>query len=518
MRAFAFSSLVALLSVGAFGQTAETPAFELADVHVSARGTNQYMRGGALRGDRYELLTATMLSLIHEAYGVDYDKILGGPGWLETDRFDVIAKAPPATPPETLKLMLQALLADRFKLVVHKDTKDLPVYALMVGKRRLQLRAAKGSGDPGCMLQPRPRDPEPGAPVYQSFSCRGISMAEFAAGLPGVGRNYVLWPVVDKTGLQGVWDFDFKYSERGQPLVTAGAEGITFDDALDKQLGLKLDPQKTPTPVLVVDHVNEKPTENAPGVTQKLPTLPTEFEVAYVRPSAPGTNQRGGIQPGGRVDMFAYTLKSLITYAWEIDGDRLVGGPKWLDTDRFDIVAKASTAPASGPQIDFEATQAMLRALLVERFKLAVHNEDRSLAVYALVAPKRDAKLKKADESNRSGCKYAAASAVLSKVYTCLNVTMAQFADRLPTISPAYFDRPVVDATGLQGSFDFILSFTPKGSPLLGGGGGEGGSEPTGAMTVFEALDRQLGLKLESQKHPIPVLVIDHVEQKPTDN
>ena len=85
MRAFAFSSLVALLSVGAFGQTAGAPDFELADVHASARGTSQYTRGGFLRGDRYELRTATMLSLIHEAYGVDYDKILGGPGWLETD-------------------------------------------------------------------------------------------------------------------------------------------------------------------------------------------------------------------------------------------------------------------------------------------------------------------------------------------------------------------------------------------------------------------------------------------------
>ena len=63
-----------------------------------------------------------------------------------------------------------------------------------------------------------------------------------------------------------------------------------------------------------------------------------EFEVADVRPSAPDRTQRGGIQPGGRVDMSAYTLKSLMTLAWDIDGDRLVGGPKWLDTDRFDIV------------------------------------------------------------------------------------------------------------------------------------------------------------------------------------
>ena len=198
------------------------------------------------------------------------------------------------------------------------------------------------------------------------------------------------------------------------------------------------------------------------------------------------------------MDLFAATLKSPITLAWDLDADRLAGGPKWLDTDRFDIVAKASTGPPTGRPIDFETTQAMLRALLVERFKLEVHQEDQPMTAYALVAPKRDAKLKKADDSNRSGCKYAAASAVLSKVYTCQNVTMAQFAERLQSMATAYIDRPVVNATGLQGSFDFVLSFTPKGSALLGGPSGEGASaaDPSGAMTVFEALDRQLGLKL----------------------
>ena len=136
--------LAVLLSGAAFAQSAETqPVFEVADVHVSPHGTNQYMRGGVMRGGRYELRTASMLDLVGTAYGVDADKVIGGPPWLDTDRFDVIAKAPPNTSPEAMILMLRALLKDRFKLAVHDDRRPMPVYALTVGKHpqlRLELQ------------------------------------------------------------------------------------------------------------------------------------------------------------------------------------------------------------------------------------------------------------------------------------------------------------------------------------------------------------------------------------------
>src|ERR1700704_5211602 len=108
----------------AFGQPAEVqPRFEAADVHVSPKTTNPFVKTGPVRGGRYEVKTATMVDLIRIAHGFDEDKILGGPNWLEMDRFDVIAKVPADSTPETHKLMLQVLLADRFKLAVHKDTK-----------------------------------------------------------------------------------------------------------------------------------------------------------------------------------------------------------------------------------------------------------------------------------------------------------------------------------------------------------------------------------------------------------
>jgi uncharacterized protein (TIGR03435 family) len=123
MRPFACISLVGLWSSLAFGQAAGTaPAFDLANVHVSPKTTNPNMSGGVVRAGRYELRKASMVDLIRSAYSVEPEKVLGGPSWLETDRFDVIAKVPPSTSLEAAKLMLQTLLADRFKLVVHTDS------------------------------------------------------------------------------------------------------------------------------------------------------------------------------------------------------------------------------------------------------------------------------------------------------------------------------------------------------------------------------------------------------------
>jgi len=93
--------------------------------------------------------SATMVDLISIAYGLGDDKILAGPNWLEMDRFDVIAKVPPDSTPETQKLMLKSLLSERFSLVAHPDTQPLPTYALVAGKK-LQLKQADGSSETGC--------------------------------------------------------------------------------------------------------------------------------------------------------------------------------------------------------------------------------------------------------------------------------------------------------------------------------------------------------------------------------
>jgi uncharacterized protein (TIGR03435 family) len=539
MRAFSGIGVAALLSSAVFAQSTQTaPAFDVADVHVRAltRNPSPFPSGGVLRGGRYDLRNATMLDLIRAAYDVDPDTVVGGPIWLERDRFDVIAKAPPSTSPAIVREMLQALLAERFKLVIRRETRPMPGYALTVAKGKSKLKEASGQGLPGCQFEPQ--NPAAGVLPYVMFSCRNITMEAFAQNLRGIAGTYLSNPVIDQTGLKGSWDFDIKLTTQ-QRLAQAGADGITIFDAVEQQLGLKLEAQKVPTPVILVDSVNQRPTGNPAEVTQNLPPAPpAEFEVADIKLSMPDANPMGRLQPGGRIDLQGFTLKMLITLAWDINDDQmLVGAPKWLDSTRFNVLAKTSSVagPANAPQIDIDDVRLMLRALLVERFKLATHTEERPVSAYTLVAVKP--KLQKADPLNRTRWKEGPApdskdprttTPILSRLITCQNMTMAQFAEDLQRMAGGYIHSPVEDATGIEGAWDFTLSFTPAG--LLrtpGGRGGDGGqpaagvptaSDPTGGLSLFDALNKQLGLKLETHNRTMPVLVIDHVEEKPTDN
>ena len=124
MRVCACVSLVALLSAAAFSQSTEiAPGFEVADVHNRPRITYPMVRGPFYGSGRYELRYATLLDLIRMAYNVAPETVFGGPSWLDMDRFDVLAIAPTASTAKSRTLMLQALLADRFKLVLHNDSR-----------------------------------------------------------------------------------------------------------------------------------------------------------------------------------------------------------------------------------------------------------------------------------------------------------------------------------------------------------------------------------------------------------
>jgi uncharacterized protein (TIGR03435 family) len=551
LRTFCCAALFPLLT---FGQTETKPAFEIADVHVSPPtryrpGTSPYvvMRGPFVRNGRYEIRTATMVDLIRTAWGIDAERVVGGPNWLEDDTFDVTAKVPAGTTAATAKPMLQALLADRFQLVIHNDTRPIPAYALKVGKRP-QMKPATSEDSSGCQLTPSPAAPArggPPAPSPFSFSCANTTMAGFADALrtsifiaPQYLNDRI---VVDQTDLKGTWDFDLQFTPRflvGNGGTVPGS--VSLFEAIDK-LGLHLDPVEVPLPVIVVDRVNEKPTPNLPNLAEALHETPppSQFEVAEIKPTSP--DFRGGrfqIQPGGRVNIAGIPLKFLIQQAWDVNNDRLVGTLPWMETDHYDIVAKAEV---DGPQTDIDVLWTLLRALLVERFKLVVHTENRPAEAYTLVAVKP--KLRKSDPATRTKCKEGPGAdgkdprdkmPSLSRLLTCQGITMAQFADRLSTLANGYIHTPVLDATGLEGRYDFTLSFSPAGMGQLAGRGGRGGgeagplapspvpdlaaSDPNGTITLFEAVDKQLGLKLEAQRRPVPVLVIDHIERKPIEN
>ena len=550
---FAAASILTLI---ALGQNAESPRFLAADVHVSARTQNQGFRPPSTRGERYELKNATMVDLISLAYSSNTTKILGGPSWLEMDRFDVIAKQPPQTLPEAQRQMLQTLLGDRFKLVIREDVKPLPSYALIVGKKP-QLKEADGTGDTGCKPQSSAAPTGPGeqgvirliltnngGPQTQltlangmiEYKCRNMTMAAFVEGLRGMfGTNLGVAPITDETGLKGIWNFDFKYSLGVTLPIAMAGERLTVAEAIEKQLGLKLEERPVPTPVLVVESVNQKPIENPPGTAEALPAIAalTEFEVATVKAASPDSRiSRFQMQPGGRLNAEGVPLRLLISRAFVTNSsDQITGVPPFADTERFDVVAKA---PVDGPIpgfIDPETLAPMMLALLKERFKLSFHTEERELPAYTLVATKP--KMKKADPSARAWCKSptqvpgAPPAPPGSQALICQNITMTQFADLLRGRTPD-LNSPVLDSTGLEGSWDFTLTFNPVVSlqaavgiprpPEAGPGGNltPSAADPTAGNSIYEALEKQLGLKLEKQKRPAQVIVIDHIEQTPT--
>jgi uncharacterized protein (TIGR03435 family) len=154
------------------------------------------------------------VDLIKTAYGVDDEKLFGGLNWLETDRFDVIAKVPSSTSAPTVRTMLQNLLADRFKLTVHNDTKPVPAYVLTVGKGGSTLKPTSGSDDKGCKPQP-PAPPTPGVIPNIVATCHNLTSAEIAENLRMMAGGYFDHPVVDQTKMEGSFDFELKWTARG---------------------------------------------------------------------------------------------------------------------------------------------------------------------------------------------------------------------------------------------------------------------------------------------------------------
>jgi uncharacterized protein (TIGR03435 family) len=174
----------------------------------------------------------------------------------------------------------------------------------------------------------------------------------------------------------------------------------------------------------------------------------------------------------------------------------------------------------------------MLRNLLIERFKLETHGEKQPMPVFALTVGKRNPKLlPSAANDEQPSCKVQTPAqrkdGQLPRTVSCRKQSMDDLANRLPKIAAAYIDRPVIDLTGLKGLYDFTLEWTPRRGvrgPVSPGGDASAkpGEVPTAsesnAVTIFDALQSQLGLRLELRKHPMDILVIDKVERLPIDN
>ena len=205
--------LFAILSISSHAQTPGAPkSFVIADVHASPFTSNPFMHGNSIQGDRYFLTQATMADLIATAYGVDVANVQGGPTWLERNRYDIRAKVPPNTTQEDVKLMLRALLADRFHLVVKTATAPVPTYVLSAGSGKPKMTESEGSGDGSCVPLPPPANNPPGAPIYISADCKHLTMPALADTLHNFAGGYLDQPVVDETNLAGAWDFTIKWT------------------------------------------------------------------------------------------------------------------------------------------------------------------------------------------------------------------------------------------------------------------------------------------------------------------
>ena len=439
------------------------------------------------------------------------------------------ARAPAGSTPEQAKLMIQTMLAQRFGLKVHKDEKELPGFVLSLGsggKHKLK-PAADPAAPPNC--QGQPQTPAPDAIPMQVVVCRSIPVDDLLRLIPNMANTN--GKALDKTGLEGKWDFTIKWTPPAL-LARAGADGISIFDAVDKQLGLKLERGKVPQPVIFVDSVNEAPTPNAADISKFLPPPPAvEFDVAVIKPTNPDFKGTRMQILSDRINIQGATLSILLQQFYDVTSDMMQGAPKFMEEDRWDITAKMiSTDPGQPPQADPETRTKLITKLLEDRFKLKMHFEDRVVQAYTLFSVKP--KMSKADPASRTGCYEGpgpdgkdprVANPLLSRLLYCRNMTMAQFADQLPQRVNGYVHSAVLDKTGLTDAYDFTLSFSGIGilqNSLQGPGqpGAGGAADPNGAISLPDAISKQLGLKLELEKRPAPVLVIDHIERQPIEN
>jgi len=270
---------------------------------------------------------------------------------------------------------------------------------------------------------------------------------------------------------------------------------------------------------------------------QTPPTGPA-FEVASIKPNNSGDGRvMVAMQPGGRFTATNITLKLMIRNAYQLQDFQIIGGPSWIGSDRFDIVAKAEDGtPQETPNFNRSGpsqTQLMIRALLAERFQLVVHNENRELPIYALVLARNDGKLGPDLRKSEVDCTAMAAAArgrgmppppAPGERPQCgIRIGMGNMAiggAPLSQIAQAmgnFLGRTVQDKTGLTGNYDASLTWTPDQMPQRPPGAPETPPVDPNGPSIFTAVQEQLGLKLDSQKAQVSVLVIDRVE-RPKEN
>jgi uncharacterized protein (TIGR03435 family) len=239
--------MIAGLLAATMSAQSQQPAFEVASIRPARSGGG--MSSVRITPGQVLMENVSLRKCIALAYNVSEDQhyAIAGPDWLRSEVYDITAKFPPETPQEQVRMMLQELLADRFKLKLHHEFKEVPVYALVVGKNGAKLQESAPGTAGGFNMGPG------------HLMGRAAAMAALADRLSNasfqLGR-----PVLDLTGLTGVYEFTLVWAPDSAP--EADASGPSLFTAVQEQLGLKLEALRGQVGVLVVDSMQRRPTEN----------------------------------------------------------------------------------------------------------------------------------------------------------------------------------------------------------------------------------------------------------------
>jgi len=260
----------------------------------------------------------------------------------------------------------------------------------------------------------------------------------------------------------------------------------------------------------------------------------TVFEAASIKPQAPSSD--GSIRtmvqfpPNGRLTAAGATVKTLICVAYGLSDFQVLGGPNWIEEDRYDVLATPGSALEEQLQKmksddNTQAKRQMLQALLADRFKLILHHDTKELPIYGLVVAKSGSKLQetKPDDANPDAANAPAHPTNKGRMRMSIDsgsieITATGMAmDGLARQLASQLHSTVQNNTGLKGIYDFTLRFTPDDAPMDASGGANASLADNGGTSIFAAVQDQLGLKLESKKGPVEIVVVDHVD-KPSDN
>lgn len=223
---------------------------------------------------------------------------------------------------------------------------------------------------------------------------------------------------------------------------------------------------------------------------------PQAFDVASIRPNHSGsTDSNVDSTAGGRLTVTNETLRELIKLAFSVKDYQIVGAPGWIDSERYDIAAKA----ASAVKLSLEDEKSLLRTLLSDRFSMKSHLETKDGVVYELQIGKGGSRLTRHDDGTGTKARASCGHLVGGRVTTAVLATMLS----------RQLEHDVTDETGLPGKYDFQLDWTPDAGPCPGATADQ--------PSIFTAVQQQLGLRLESAKGPVEILVIDHI-QAPSEN